>query len=482
MIGLIQKLFTPKPTTNQPVVLELHDIQGLVLSGYAHLSDTCYLFVRVDEPATAKAWLDRLLQLQKVTSALWREKPKTALNIALTYEGILALGGSETLGASFSPEFQQGMQHEERSRRIGDYQTLNDPKHWDDYWHQKAVHLLVILQASGDEMDEVLAQQLSDMSEWGLSILQIERGYLPPDHTEHFGFRDAISQPTVESSPQVQKSNPDDPQLTKAGEFVLGYKNEDGNYPQTPFVPISEDVTNCLAALPDRQKRDFGRNGTYLVYRKMEQDVAGFRRYFQEQFETPEVGAKMAAKAVGRWPSGVSLVEFPDFDPGVTSEELPRNDFGYRDRDPQGSRCPFASHIRRLNPRDSQGDNAEDALRSAQRRRIIRRGTIYGDRLPEGQVESDQTARGLHFFCLNASIRRQFEFLQQSWVNNPKFHGLYEERDPLIGVNPDNSPRKMTVPDEDGAKTLSLPNFVTVKGGAYFFLPSLSGLTYLARL
>lgn len=481
MLGLIQKLFTSKSTIQKPTQLELQDIQGIVLSGYSHLSETSYIFVRVDEANAAKAWLAQLLTTQKITSALWNGKPKTAMNIALTYSGVMALGGSETLGKSFSPEFQQGIQHEERSRRIGDYQTINDPVHWDEYWQNNDVHFLLILQASAGEMDQTLAQQLAEMAEWGLSILEIERGYLPADHKEHFGFRDAISQPRVEGSPQSQRPHADDSPLTKAGEFILGYQNEDGNYPQTPFVPISEDVTNCLVALPDVKKRDFGRNGTYLVYRKMAQDVAGFRRYFQEQFETPEMGAMMAAKAVGRWPSGVSLVESPDGDPGLDSTMRARNDFNYRDRDPQGSRCPFAAHIRRLNPRDSLGDNGEDALKASQRRRILRRGTLYGEPLPEGQNESDQTPRGLHFFCLNSSIRRQFEFLQQSWVNNPKFHGLYEERDPLIGVNPDNSPRTMTVPDPEGAKSLSLPNFVAVKGGAYLFVPSLSALNYLTQ-
>ncbi|NJN24258.1 MAG: hypothetical protein HC810_07565 [Acaryochloridaceae cyanobacterium RL_2_7] len=219
-----------------------------------------------------------------------------------------------------------------------------------------------------------------------------------------------------------------------------------------------------------------------MVYRKMEQDVAGFNQYFQETFDSPAEAQKMAAKTVGRWPSGVSLVDSPEYDPGLPESQYIRNDFGYRDRDPDGSRCPFAAHVRRLNPRDSQGDNKEDALKSAQRRRIIRRGTIYGDRLPAGQTEPDHIRRGLHFFCINANIRRQFEFLQQSWVNNPKFHGLYEERDPLIGVNPDNSNRMMTIPEEEGAKTLSLPNFVHIKGGEYFFIPSLSAIKFLAHL
>ena len=186
-------------------------------------------------------------------------------------------------------------------------------------------------------------------------------------------------------------------------------------------------------------------------------------------------------KMIGRWPSGASLVDAPDSDPNDPILAR-RNGFSYRDRDPQGFRCPFASHIRRTNPRDSLGDNPEDAIKSAQRRRIVRRGAMYGPVLPAGQYHSDGKSRGLLFFCINANIRRQFEFIQQSWVNNPNFHGLNNERDPLIGINPDGSARTMTVPDPLGRQSLNLPNFVSVKGGAYFFLPSISALKFLTQI
>ena len=480
MIGLIQKLFRLKAKKPIEVNLEIKDIQGLLIKSYSHLSHSNYLFFEIQDPQKAQKWLEECLANDRFTAAyrapgVAPDAIKSAMNIAFTAKGMEAIGASKTLIESFAPEFQQGMQHIERSRRIGDYGTLNDPKNWEESW-SKLIHLMVVLQGKPSEMKDLRDNLISECASAGLGFIDHEEGYLPADHKEHFGFTDSISQPTIEGSPRAKRSKRLDSQLTKAGEFILGYINEDGNFPQTPFVHISEDKLNCLAALPNRTKRDFGKNGSYFVYRKMEQDVAKFRQYF----DSVDDGAKMAAKAVGRWPSGVSLVDSPDQDPGA--DNYIRNDFGYRDRDPDGSRCPFASHVRRLNPRDSQGDNKEDALKSAQRRRIIRRGTVYGDRLPDGQLESDNQPRGLHFFCINANIRRQFEFLQQSWVNNPKFHGLYEERDPLIGVNPDDSDRMMTVPDEDGAKTLSLPNFVKVKGGEYFFMPSLSAIRFLSQL
>jgi Dyp-type peroxidase family len=237
--------------------------------------------------------------------------------------------------------------------------------------------------------------------------------------------------------------------------------------------------------LAETALKDFGRNGSYLVFRKLEQDVVGFRQYFRDQFDSPAMQQLMAAKVVGRWPSGAPLTLAPDQDP--LWDQDPTNDwlgdsnrFTYHPDDPEGFRCPFSAHIRRTNPRDSLGSDPAESTISSRRRRLLRRGAIYGDRLPDGIFERDHQPRGLLFFCINANIRRQFEFVQQTWVNNPTFNGLYNERDPLMGNNPDGSDRAMTIPQSPLCKTLGLPNFVTLKGGAYFFLPSLSALNFLA--
>ncbi len=478
MLGLIK--FLKKRTKPQTAKLELSDIQGILLSGYGHLNQSRYLFLNSQNAGATKAWLQQLLDQHELSSGQWEEKPKAAVNLAFTYPGLAQLGVSKTLKNSFSREFKQGMRHPERSRRLGDY-DLNDPQHWEDCWKDDSVHLLLILQAADNDIETLCQDHQNRIKQVdGLSIVKIESGGAPKDHREHFGFMDGISQPLIEGSPANQKLlGADQSGTIKAGEFILGYLNEDGFYPPTPFVSISEDIQNCLSPAPNRDRRDFGRNGTYIVYRKLEQDVPGFRTYFRDQFESEAEGKRMAAKLLGRWPSGAPLVEAPNEDPHAPNLSR-RNGFSYRDSDPEGFRCPFASHIRRMNPRDSLGDDANDAIRSAQRRRIVRRGAIYGSRLPEGQYDSDGQARGVLFFCLNANIRRQFEFIQQSWVNNSKFHGANSERDPLIGNNPDGSNRTFTIPDPTGRKTLHIPNFVTLKGGAYFFIPSFSALKFLA--
>jgi Dyp-type peroxidase family len=467
--------------------LDLKEIQGIIVSGYGHLSHSKYLFVQIENAEKVKGWLRSLLKNNHITSAQWDTKPVSAVNFALTYTGLQKLNGSEDLLQSFPKEFVEGMTTPKKSEQLGDL-GINAPQYWDTPWkpESKAVDLLLILQTSAEALDTLSTEYQVQLEPNGLILLTVETGYIPADSKEHFGFHDSISQPIIEGSPQESKAKDSNAQdLTKAGEFILGYLNEDGNYPSTPTLPAFQDKNHALTLLPETALKDFGRNGSYFVFRKIAQDVAGFRRYFQESFATPEERALMMSKVVGRWPSGAPLVQAPEADP--LGDRLPdndfladHNDFTYRAEDSQGFRCPFSSHIRRTNPRDSLGQDVGESIKSSRRRRLLRRGAVYGDPLPQGTTKDDGQARGLLFFCINANIRRQFEFVQQSWVNAPTFNGLYDERDPLVGHNPDNAPRTMVIPQVPLSRHLSLPNFVTLKGGAYFFLPSLSALNFLA--
>jgi Dyp-type peroxidase family len=190
---------------------------------------------------------------------------------------------------------------------------------------------------------------------------------------------------------------------------------------------------------------------------------------------------RLAAKFVGRWPSGAPLVLSPDKDDPALADA---DDFGYFDRDPRGFACPLGSHIRRANPRDSLGPDTTRALASANRHRILRRGRSYGPRLQDPRVD-DGADRGLHFICLNSDIERQFEFVQQTWINNPVFGGLNGEVDPLVGYQDklEKGDAMMTVQaDPVRMRVHNIRPFVTVKGGAYFFLPSIRALRFLASL
>ena len=164
-----------------------------------------------------------------------------------------------------------------------------------------------------------------------------------------------------------------------------------------------------------------------------------------------------------------------------------RDDFGYEAQDSDGTRCPFASHLRRSNPRDSLEGGPEASTTVANRHRIVRRGRSYGPPLAEDfdiddmLAADDEAERGLHFLCLSADIARQFEFTQQTWIENPKFAGMYDDPDPLMGGPPDEG-STFTIPDTPMRRRVTgMQRFVEVRGGAYFFMPSLSALRFFAH-
>jgi Dyp-type peroxidase family len=280
---------------------------------------------------------------------------------------------------------------------------------------------------------------------------------IPPfDHVrEHFGYRDRLTTPEIEGTGIVPTPGSGPP--IKAGEFILGYPDEEGppaNLPQPEIL---------------------SRNGSYMAYRRLQQHVAAFRDFLREQGgPTAEEQELLAAKLMGRWRSGAPLVLAPEKDdPSIADDPQRNNNFNYAKMDPQGYAVPLGSHIRRMNPRDT-------TVGSLQRRKIIRRGATYGAALPEGAPE-DGVDRGIAAFVICASLIRQFEFVQNVWANDPNFHELGNERDPMIGAQ--DGTFDFTIPKRPiRRKIKGLPAFTTVKGGAYFFLPGIKALRYLAAL
>jgi deferrochelatase/peroxidase EfeB len=240
-----------------------------------------------------------------------------------------------------------------------------------------------------------------------------------------------------------------------------------------------------------------------VVYRKLQQDVAGFWRFMQAegarsgQADDVERMVWLAARCVGRWPGGAPLVLSPDApDPALDSEDR----FLYAS-DPDGLACPLGAHIRRANPRDDlKPYPPSQSLSMSEAHRLLRRGRVFGPALVDPQLlanpgdpaasrlldlEDDGVERGIHFLCVNASIASQFEFVQQAWCNSRHFGGLHENPDPLIGDcgDPDH-PGYMSLPTRRGGldRTAALPRFVTVRGAAYLFMPSMTALRFLVSL
>jgi len=457
----------------------LRDIQGIIISGYGHLPYAGYLFLTLSDTAKARDWLlliiPRITVAQRPEGAGDKKRPEYAINIAFTNAGIEKFNLPFVSG--FSEEFTEGIAEEHRARRLGD-DGNSAPELWEI--KEKDIHLLLMVQAPTADLLKELSDELTKQyQQYGITEgAPSQHGFQPADNKEHFGFTDSISQPFIENSP----ANPRGQQsCVRAGEFILGYHNEYNLIPPTPTLKAEDDLHGNLPALYfDHKLKDFGQNGTYLVFRKLYQDVAKFHAYLDANTRDQAHRDLVAAKFVGRWPSGTPLVMSPEADnPDVKD----KNAFFYMNNDAQGLKCPYGAHIRRVNPRDSLGSDPIQSLKTVNHHRILRRGIQYGERL--SGTRDDGADRGILFLCLNADIRRQFEFMQQSWINNPKFADLYNDRDPITGNNKDlaDDTREydMTIPSIPvREKFKGMPRFVHVKGGAYFFLPGIAALYCLA--
>jgi deferrochelatase/peroxidase EfeB len=223
-----------------------------------------------------------------------------------------------------------------------------------------------------------------------------------------------------------------------------------------------------------------------MVYRQLQQDVAGFWKFVDGLVGgDAQARDRLAAKFVGRWRSGTPLVVAPDHDTWTDPKKLNRfNDFDYSE-DLEGYKCPIGSHVRRSNPRDSLGPDHDTAIRTTNRHRIMRRGRSYGDRLsrtdPMPMVD-DKKERGLHFICFNTDIERQFEFVQQTWINNAQFGGLHDEVDPMVGDQSAGSKMMTVQGDPLRERYKNMQSFVTMRGGVYAFLPSIRALRWIAAV
>jgi Dyp-type peroxidase family len=344
-----------------------------------------------------------------------------------------------------------------RAEMLGDL-GANHPKNWADELASPDLHAIVILFArDAAERGRCVAEHDILLGKCKgvrrLSSLDLEA--TPPfDYAhDHFGYRDRLSQPVIEGSGEVPTPGSGGP--FKAGEFILGYRDEAG-------VTATQPQPEVLA-----------RNGSYMAYRRLQEHVGRFRDFLRAHGETPEAQELVAAKLMGRWRSGAPLTLAPDKDdPALGADPQRNNDFNYKREDPHGYAVPLGSHMRRMNPRDTAAN--------MNRRRMIRRGATYGPALPEGAPE-DGAERGIAAFVICASLIRQFEFAQNVWVNDHNFHELGNERDPIIG-NQDGT-LEFKIPKRPVRKKITgLPAFTTVKGGAYFFLPGLKALRYLAKL
>lgn len=508
-----------------PSPVEYGDVQGLVRFGYKNMSEACYFLLTVKDAAAARQWLKDALP--RITTAEKKPAaPKRALQVAFTHEGLQKLRIPDLITQGFSSEFRSGMAGEDnRSRRLGDT-GMNAPSQW--YWGVggKVPDICVMLFAENGLLDGW--KEANQDASWRAAFDQID--CLPTSDMhgrEPFGFIDGISQPVLDweqhrtvsrNREQLEYGN-----LICLGEFLLGYSNEYGRFTDRPLLDPKEPGSEELLPAQDQpDKKDLGLNGTYVAMRQVEQNVRCFWQYLDAQAgSNAEARVQLAEALLGRrLATGAPLVRLRDTPiPGVGSggsdarrrADIAMNQFTY-DSDADGTDCPYGSHVRRGNPRNpdipgspkglaarlirtfgfGSGNVRDDLIASTRFHRVLRRGREYGEELsPQEALKSappGEKPRGLHFLAVNANIGRQFEFVQNAWMMRTKFDGLTEESDPLLGnregVVGCPFTNTFSLPQKNGVRRrlMGVPQFTIVRGGAYFFLPSLRALRYLSKI
>ncbi len=520
--------------------LDLADIQGNILTAYGRLGfpKGRFLLLNVRDAHAGRAFVEFLRPL--VTTALrWPSskpnrptgkvvavRPEVAVNVAFTFRGLLALGLPTRTLRGMPDDYIDGMAA--RRAILSDDADGEALAAWDPVWTRPGTpdypHILVMLnaqmQADGTPVPALAALTeriiaFCDGSKEGVTLCRGHRGADPrwqelsailaeapgggmvPTPREHFGFTDAISDPAFQG--QV----PHDEEEARAvgqgksdgagnwspiatGEFLLGWPDEAQEIPG--------------AAMP----LAFSRNGTFFAYRKLHEDVAGFHAWIDAtaaslgrawgMADPDEARETLMAKLAGRWTDGVPLMaaptftawqafnrDYPDPQDGSVNPERYRRlvSFGYRD-DPQGLKCPIGAHARRMSTRDMLDPHAGDpnpkhragsALNN--RRRILRRGLPYG-----GPYDA-HGEHGIVMLALCANLARQFEFVQQQWLNYGLDFGLGNDTCPLVGHHAPDARFVIAADPASGNPPFiasGIPQFVSTRGGDYFFMPSMTAL------
>jgi deferrochelatase/peroxidase EfeB len=495
-----------------------NEIQSLLFGGLKFMPcGVCLLFRLPDDVGTARTWLREVYPFVAFNDG-HRLAAEAVVTLALGASGLRRLGLAEEGLATFPFAFLEGMTPEYRARILGDKPDVDGPWVWDDRNFDAALLVYGKTPEALAELENKLRRLAAEAGmDPGHTIPLVE---LSDDKTEPFGFVDGISQPVIRGTYKALR-NGDSIHIVEPGEFILGYPDNRGNLPPGPTLPALADPDNMLPLCDRRDDfaqtqvedlRDLGKNGSFLVIRQLEQNKGGFWKYCNDEAEAMRLKDRLSppytmtaefigAKLIGRWPGGSSLVRHPYSPPGQEKEATketvrpqaktsyasspvasappkvvgrPGNDFLFGTEDPEGMRCPFGAHIRRANPRDSLDPGSADEISIVNRHRIMRVGRQY--------VPGDGADPGILFMCLNGDIERQFEFVQQTWLKRPSFHGLTCEKDPLLGDG-EHGACGFTIPSRDGPILLNpMPAFVKTRGGGYFFLPGKRLIEFLAQM
>ncbi len=441
----------------QAPTLDLHEIQATVLRQRPAPYLGTHVLLRVDDARAGREFIRRLTPYVD-SAAGWRIAANAWLAVGISYAGLEALGVPRDSLQSFPEAFRVGMAA--RARQLGD-EGVNDPTSWEPPFGTGQVH--IGLSAFSDSEDKwrramAIARERYEGSS-GVRVLHTQDFGAQPGDLNPLGYKDGIDQPAIEGS--GDEPLPGQGPLIKAGEFILGYPGEAG-------APLSMPQPGIL-----------GRNGTYVGLRKYQSRVGAFNRFLRANGSTEEERELVAAKLVGRWRSGAPLTLAPDVDDAVLGADPHRNNVIDYTNDPSGRQMPLGCHIRRMNPRNTKLLRLTDV----NIHRVIRRGTTYGPPYDKNALseEDDQVPRGAYFLFISAKAMATIEFLQQEWINDGNFIGAGSERDPIIGRQEEGA--TFTIPKAPVRRRLhGIETFNVLRGGEYFFMPSLSALKWMGDL
>ena len=470
--------------------LDYSDIQGTILRGY-RVDMARHFILSITNPVAAGQLIGSLVEgadgLPRITTAArWTVKPECFVNIGFTAAGLAALGVTPTHLQTFDLAFQRGATNAQTAQIVGDVDA-SAPGQWiGELSNGAQVHAVLSLWVDEDPaVLESVTARLRAAFAGCITELSAHDAQALPDNRIHFGYRDNISQPTVIGAPPRKCPMPDDQNPVATGEFLLGYENEN-------------DATYTV------QPPDLSKNSSYAAFRILEQDVAGFESFLSEYAAKAGIDKEMfAAKVCGRWRNGNPLELAPDA-PGTMLPLSKLNDFTYVSTDAAqgdtlGLKCPIGSHLRRNNPR-----NEAVVVTDSTHHRIVRRAMPYGPAYDPAHPDPTPVSRGLIGYFINASLTNQFEFLTSQWNLCSRFvksapgpggkgNAVFNisGQDVFLGVNDptpgstNSSSFTLPVNTTSGPKNTTLTGFsrmITTRGGAYCFLPSITGLRYLAKL
>jgi Dyp-type peroxidase family len=528
----------PPGSPHEPL-LDTAEIQGNSLVGF-NKDYQAFLFFQIVDPAAAKQWIkaisfnvatvDETLGFRRLFRAMRLRRGfeskglvATWTNVAFSYQGLLKLTSDAAMTEFASDAFRIGM--DGRASLLGDeVDATGNPLNWVIGSASSRPDVLVIVASDSEPLLEKEVEQIKQASTALRLIFQQFAAALPGKLRghEHFGFKDGISQPGIRGrvtnsardyltprlidpsdAAALTQSKPGQP-LIWPGQFVIGAK-----------YPHQSEADPVQAGLIVPSTPAWTENGSFVVVRRLKQDVAGFWKFLSSEADqlaasgavpsaTPE---RVGSLLIGRWPSGAPVMRSPDSDdPDLGQDDLVANHFEFSAPTPAiklippaidtfplapgdglGVRCPFGAHIRKVNPRD--GDTEIGGPAHTLPKRVLRRGIPFGPPHPNPLSGDDGVERGLMFVSYQSSIEDQFEFLAQNWANsdvNPhSFSGTGQTGsdvpagiDPVIGQKPGAGPQPFTIKRTDGTfEFISLPKcFVTSTGGGYFFSPSIAAL------